>query len=322
MVEQKEKENMRFRLSTVLLICCLCAFSASLSAQNGSHRLTRENISLVVPDDWLATKLGKKLGDYGLRIKKTGNVAFVEINCIRKAVNTESKITTLASERSGKESFEYMQIDEISDAKLGKLSAKKLVYTNTFLTDTYRGGIYGLTDNGYTYTIEYYGADTPEGRSEIEKILRSIKIDKPLAEQNIVEMSEEFVPSDWNQYPEEQTASETENENVEKPEKKSKTKEEKLSKEEKKSEKEKAKRLKEETKKVEEKQKALEKKKQQAEKDAKKADYERKKAEKQLLKERKKRADAEQKAEQKRKKAMKAKKDESETRDALDKVQK
>lgn len=322
MVEQKEKANMRFKLSTLLFVCCLCVFPLSLLAQSGTHRLTRENISLVVPDDWLATKLGKKLGDYGLRIKKTGGAAFVEINCIRKAVNTESKITTLASERSNKESFEYMQIDEVSDAKLGKLNAKKLVYTNTFLTDTYRGGIYGLVDNGYTYTIEYYGADTPEGRSEIEKILRSIKIDKPLAEQNIVEMSETFVPTDWNQYSEEETAAETESDQVEKAPKKSKTKEEKLSKEEKKAEKEKAKRLKEETKKVEEKQKALEKKKKEAEKAAKKADNERKKAEKQLLKEQKKQADAERRAEEKRKKAMKAKKDDSETRDALDKVQK
>ncbi len=286
---------MKIRHIFTVVFFVLSGFAGNLFSQSGRHSLTRENISLVVPDDWLATKLGKKMGDFGLRLKKQNDVAFVEINCTRHVAEPTSKITTLASERSNKETFEYMQIDEVRNAKLGKMNAELLVYTNTHLTDSYRGGIYGLVDNGYTYTIEFYGADTPEGRKEIESILKSLKIDKPLAEENMVVVEEEFVPKDWNVVQEDETeAVVSDNDNTKKD--KVKAPERKLSKEEKKLEKEKEKRLKEETKKVEKKKKELEKKKKQKAKDDKRAA-------------------------EKKKKAMKAKKDDSEVKEALRKAE-
>lgn len=218
----------------------------------------------------------------------------MEINCTRRVLDLTSKITTLASERSNKETFEYMQIDDVRNAKLGKMNAELLVYTNTYLTDSYRGGIYGLVDNGYTYTIEFYGADTPEGRAEIENILKSIKIDQPLKEDNMVVLEESFVPKDWN-IAEENESDTAVSDNDKTKKEKVKTPERKLSKEEKKLEKEKEKRLKEETKKVEQKKKELEKKKKQKAKDDKRAA-------------------------EKKKKAMKAKKDDSEVKEALRKV--
>lgn len=283
----------------IFLICFVCmSFGFELSAQEGTHSLTRENISMVVPNDWLAIRTGKKFGDFGMKIQKQNSVAFVEVNCIRRKTDPVSKATTLASERSNKETFAYMQIDAVQDAKLDKKNAKHLVYTNAYLTDTYRGGIYALVDNGYTYTIEYYGADTPSGRKEIEQILSSIKIEKPLAQDNIVKIEEEFVPSDWKEAPIEQTEQPVQD-NVSSKEKKAKTEKVKLSKEEKKQLKEQKKRLKEETKKVEAKKKALDKKKEMD------------KQQEQELKEK-------QKAEQRRKKAMKAKKDDTELKELLE----
>lgn len=285
---------MKIRHIFTVVFFVLLSFAGNLFSQSGRHSLTRENISLVLPDDWLATKLGKKMGDFGLRLTKRNNVAFMEINCTRRVLDLTSKITTLASERSNKETFDYMQIDDVRNAKLGKMNAELLVYTNTYLTDSYRGGIYGLVDNGYTYTIEFYGADTPEGRAEIENILKSIKIDQPLKEDNMVVLEESFVPKDWNIAEEnESDAAVSDNDKTKK--EKVKTPERKLSKEEKKLEKEKEKRLKEETKKVEQKKKELEKKKKQKAKDDKRAA-------------------------EKKKKAMKAKKDDSEVKEALRKV--
>src|SRR5574344_200342 len=196
---------MKRRLFIVLICFVLMSFGFELSAQEGNHSLTRENISMVVPNDWLAIRTGKKLGDFGLKIQKQNSVAFVEVNCIRRKTDHVSKATTLASERSNKETFSYMQIDAVQDAKLDKKNAKHLVYTNAYLTDTYRGGIYALVDNGYTYTIEYYGADTPADRKEIDQILSSIKIEKPLAQDNIVKIEQDFVPTDWKEAPIEQT---------------------------------------------------------------------------------------------------------------------
>ena len=144
---------MKRRLFIVLICFVLMSFGFELSAQESTHSLTRENISMVVPNDWLAIRTGKKFGDFGLKIQKQNSVAFVEVNCIRRKTDPVSKATTLASERSNKETFAYMQIDAVQDAKLDKKNAKHLVYTNAYLTDTYRGGIYALVDNGYTYTI-------------------------------------------------------------------------------------------------------------------------------------------------------------------------
>ena len=290
---------MKRRLFMVLICVVLMSFGFELSAQEGTHSLTRENISMVVPNDWLAIRTGKKFGDFGLKIQKQNSVAFVEVNCIRRKTDPVSKATTLASERSNKETFAYMQIDAVQDAKLDKKNAKHLVYTNAYLTDTYRGGIYALVDNGYTYTIEYYGADTPAGRKEIEQILSSIKIEKPLAQDNIVKIEQDFVPSDWKEAPIEQTEQPTE-ENVSAKEKKSKSEKVNLTKEEKKQLKEQKKRLKEETKKVEKKKKELEKKKKELDKKQKQEQKEK------------------QKAEQRRKKAMKAKKDDSELKELLE----
>ncbi len=296
---------MKSKYLIAVIVFVFGSLAQSVFAQGASHSLTRENISLDMPEGWLATKLGKKFGNYGIRIQKQGDVAFVEINCIRRSVEPVSRITTLASERSNKPSFEYMQIDEVSDARLGKLKAKHLLFTNTYLTESYRGGVYGLVDNGYTYTIEYYGADTPEQRAEIDRVIRSIKIDKPLAEDNMVKKAEDFVPKDWNVVEEEEV--QTEETSAAQPQEKAEVKKEKrkLSKEEKKLEKEKAKRLKEETKKVEAKKKELEKKK--------------KKQEKELKKQQKEKLKAQKEAEKRRKKAMKAKKDDSEIKEALKK---
>lgn len=269
--------KMKSKYLVTLILSAFLALPFDGFSQKEMHSLTRENISVSMPNGWLATRLGKKFGDFGIKLTKQNDVAFVEINCIRRVVEPMGKITTLASNRSNKETFAYMQIDEVENAKLSNINSKLLVYTNTHLIDSYRGGIYGLVDNGYTYTVEYYGIDTPEGRAEIEKILSSIKIDKPLVDENFVEIEEDFVPKDWNvaQDDEEQVKQEADEKKVEK---KEKVEKKKLTKEEKRLAKEQEKRLKEETKKVEKKKKELEKKRKQKLKDEKRAAEKKKKA--------------------------------------------
>lgn len=184
-----------------LLICLLwlgLLFNSAI-AQETFHKIERENISFEMPEGWTATRLGKKLGDYGIRITENNGCGLVEINCTRKVVEPTSRITLLASERSSKHGFDYMQIDQVNDAKLNKMKAKHLAYTNTFLTEAYAGGIYGIVFEGYTYTIEYYGKDMPKERALIEKILKSVRISKPDNKPTMVEMEERFVPKDWNE---------------------------------------------------------------------------------------------------------------------------
>jgi hypothetical protein len=90
-----------------------------------------------------------------------------------------------------------MLIDQVKDVKFDNKKAKLLSFTNTHLTEASIGGIYGLIDEGYTYTIEFYGEDNPEANALIKEILKSIKITKPLTEPNIVILEDDFTPTDW-----------------------------------------------------------------------------------------------------------------------------
>lgn len=101
-----------------------------------------------------------------------------------------------SSERSLKPGFEYMIIEKVKSKPLGRYNAKFVEYTNSPLRDYFRGGYYGIIDNGYTYVVEYYSADTPEDRQEVEKILSSLNILKPESRPNFFEVEKEYLVED------------------------------------------------------------------------------------------------------------------------------
>lgn len=173
-----------------------CSFEV-FAQKTELNKITEENITFGIPNGWIATKTGKKLGDFGIRAKEENGIKFIEINCTKRVIEPVTKITTIASKRSEREGFEYMLIDQVKDVKFNKKNAKLLSFTNTHLTEASIGGVYGLVDEGYTYTIEFYSEDNPEANALMKEILKSVKISSPLTEPNIVIMEDDFTANDW-----------------------------------------------------------------------------------------------------------------------------
>lgn len=220
----------------IVFLCFLIGGCFTLNAQKTElHKITEENITFGIPNGWIASKTGKKLGDFGIRAKEENGIKFIEINCTKRVIEPVTRLTSIASKRSEKEGFEYMLIDQVKDVKFDNKKAKLLSFTNTHLTEASIGGVYGLVDEGYTYTIEFYSEDNPEANALIKEILKSIKIEKPLTEPNIVIMEDDFTPTDW--YESEAMKQEAEAEKAKKEEKiakKEAKKEKKIEKKEKK----------------------------------------------------------------------------------------
>lgn len=182
----------------IVFLCFLIGGCFTLNAQKTElHKITEENVTFGIPNGWIASKTGKKLGDFGVRAKEENGIKFIEINCTKRVIEPVTRLTSIASKRSEKEGFEYMLIDQVKDVKFDNKKAKLLSFTNTHLTEASIGGVYGLVDEGYTYTIEFYSEDNPEANALIKEILKSIKIEKPLTEPNIVIMEDDFTPTDW-----------------------------------------------------------------------------------------------------------------------------
>lgn len=182
----------------IIFLCLFLSYCLVAMAQKPNlHKITEENVTFGIPSGWIASKTGKKLGDFGIRAKEENGIKFVEINCTKRVIEPVTRLTSIASERSEREGFEYMLIDQVKDVKFDNKKAKLLSFTNTHLTEASIGGIYGLIDEGYTYTIEFYGEDNPEANALIKEILKSIKIEKPLTKPNIVILEDDFTPTDW-----------------------------------------------------------------------------------------------------------------------------
>ncbi len=182
----------------IVFLCFLIGGCFTLNAQKTElHKITEENVTFGIPNGWIASKTGKKLGDFGVRAKEENGIKFIEINCTKRVIEPVTRLTSIASKRSEKEGFEYMLIDQVKDVKFDNKKAKLLSFTNAHLTEASIGGVYGLVDEGYTYTIEFYSEDNPEANALIKEILNSIEIEKPLTEPNIVIMEDDFTPKDW-----------------------------------------------------------------------------------------------------------------------------
>ncbi|MDD4528893.1 MAG: hypothetical protein PHX48_03345 [Bacteroidales bacterium] len=181
------------RFFCTLLIITICITTNILFAQGKKLKVEVENISIKMPEHWLIQKTEKKMLDFTIRLFNEKNNNQVKIHCIKKALNEESAIINASSEKSLKPGYEYMIIEKVKTQNLNKYKGKFVEYTNSPLRDYYRGGFYGIIDNGYTYIIEYYSADTPEDRAEVATILKTLNILKPESRPNFFEIEKEYL---------------------------------------------------------------------------------------------------------------------------------
>lgn len=184
---------MKKTLLTLLLIAVCISTNIALG-QNKRLKVEIENISIKAPENWLVEKTDKEMSGFKILLYNQENKNHVTIECIKRAMNLEAAIVDASSEKSLKSGFEYMIIEKVKSSTLNKYQAKFLEYTNSPLRDYYRGGFYGIIDNGYTYIIDYYSDDTPEGRNVVGKIISSINILKPESRPNFFEVEKEYLP--------------------------------------------------------------------------------------------------------------------------------
>lgn len=184
---------MKKTLLTSLLIA-ICLSTSVAFGQSKRLKVEIENISIKAPENWLVNKTEKEMSGFKILLYNQENINHVTIECIKKSMNLEAAIVDASSEKSLKTGFEYMIIEKVKSSTLNKYQGKFLEYTNSPLRDYFRGGFYGIIDNGYTYIIDYFSEDTPEGRNEVAKIINSINILKPESRPNFFEVEKEYLP--------------------------------------------------------------------------------------------------------------------------------
>ena len=182
------------RTLLALLIIVVCLSTSIAFGQGKRLKVEIENISIKAPENWLVKKTEYKNNGFAIRLYNEQNENHVTISCIKKAMNLEAAIVDASSEKSQQPRFEYMIIEKVRSGKVSKYSGKFLEYTNSPLRDYFRGGFYGILDNGYTYIVDYYSEDTPEGRKEVGDIINGINILKPEARPNFFQVEKEYLP--------------------------------------------------------------------------------------------------------------------------------
>lgn len=190
---------MKIKNIIILLVVTLLA-NVFAFAGNDITEIVLNNVSIKVSSDWTTQKQIQKNGDFRLTCTKDNSNAFVEITCKKRVIDPVVRANDIASERSMQKHFEYMQIDEIQNAKLKKTDAKLLTYTNTYLNDVSKGGIYAFISEGYTYTLEYFGEDNPKTKKELKKVVNSFSVSSPDKTRNIVDLAEDYQDKDWKKY--------------------------------------------------------------------------------------------------------------------------
>lgn len=190
---------MKIKNIIILLVVTLLA-NVLAFAGNDITEIVLNNVSIKVSSDWTTQKQIQKNGDFRLTCTKDNSNAFVEITCKKRVIDPAVRANDIASERSMQKHFEYMQIDEIQNAKLKKTDTKLLTYTNTYLNDVSKGGIYAFISEGYTYTLEYFGEDNPKTKKELKKVVNSFSVSSPDKTRNIVDLAEDYQDKDWKKY--------------------------------------------------------------------------------------------------------------------------
>lgn len=189
------------KIKNIIILLVVTLLSNALAfAGNDITEIVLNNVSIKVSSDWTTQKQIQKNGDFRLTCTKDNSNAFVEITCKKRVIDPVVRANDIASERSMQKHFEYMQIDEIQNAKLKKTDTKLLTYTNTYLNDVSKGGIYAFISEGYTYTLEYFGEDNPKTKKELKKVVNSFSVSSPDKTRNIVDLAEDYQDKDWKKY--------------------------------------------------------------------------------------------------------------------------
>ncbi|MDR0971777.1 MAG: hypothetical protein LBM25_05285 [Bacteroidales bacterium] len=178
-------------VSAILLNCFILMGQKPLERQISIY-----NISLNIPENYLVQEDKEEYYGYTIRLNNPKNENHLVINCIYKAMDVQSAIISASSKKSLLRGFEYMIIEKVISKRFNTYNAQFVEYTNSPIRDYFRGGFYGFIDNGYTYVIDYYCADTPEDRKEVEAILKSIKVEKPKAKENFIEIEKQYLKED------------------------------------------------------------------------------------------------------------------------------
>ncbi len=186
--------------NTIILLAVTLMSSIFAFAGKGDTEVTLYNVSIKINEGWTSQKQVLNNGDFILTLTKDNSISFVEITCKKRVIDAVVRANDIASERSMQKHFEYMQIDEIQNARLKRQNAKLLTYTNTYLNDVSKGGIYSFASEGYTYTLEYFGEDNPKSRKELRNIVNSFSVSSPDKTKNIVELAEEYQDKEWKNY--------------------------------------------------------------------------------------------------------------------------
>lgn len=186
--------------NTIILLAVTLMSSIFAFAGKGDTEVTLYNVSIKINEGWTSQKQVLNNGDFILTLTKDNSISFVEITCKKRVIDAVVRANNIASERSMQKHFEYMQIDEIQNARLKRQNAKLLTYTNTYLNDVSKGGIYSFVSEGYTYTLEYFGEDNPKSRKELRNIVNSFSVSSPDKTKNIVELAEEYQDKGWKNY--------------------------------------------------------------------------------------------------------------------------
>lgn len=190
---------MRLRNFVILLLAVLSC-TAFVYAKDNTREVWLNNVSLRISEGWTLHTETMEKNDFVLRLSKDNSENFVEVVCVSRVFDESVRVNDIASKRSLQDHFDYMQIDEIESVVFKKFNAKLLGYTNIYLNEVSKGGIYCFLFEGYTYTVEFFGKDNPKETKELKKIVDSFKIVSAKKERNIVEKDEDYRHKDWKKF--------------------------------------------------------------------------------------------------------------------------
>lgn len=179
----------------ILIISLLFAFIGQ--SQTNWRYINKENISFKMPENWQMINSSKKRGETNILINDPNSEKFVEIKSVPNKINLKDRATDVAELRSHKANFDYMQIDKVKKDKFNGLGAQHLIYTNTVLNEVSKGNIYAFVKEGYTYTVEYYGADNKQEQEFLQQIVSTINVNSADKKENITDESKTYVSNNW-----------------------------------------------------------------------------------------------------------------------------
>jgi hypothetical protein len=170
----------------MLLSAMLATFATSAIAQK-FYEENNLHLSLEAPlsDGWNKSSMTTTEGDKegytgcGVAAMKADSTGLVEVICRYEKTDVENFITEIASKNIHEAGLTSIYLKDISDAKILKNKAKFLSFDGSDSNQTFTGGVYGFVKDDCTYTIYYFSTTNADDIALVEKILNTIRIEKP-----------------------------------------------------------------------------------------------------------------------------------------------